>query len=179
MRWIYNRERTWIYNSQKKSWRESFCQDFHLLDGRGGGWVVISTFLHSSSSSLLSSLLSLQSKHLKGQLGPRVGHVTFLDQRRSVGAPCWSPDARSKTLRTPQNCILARRTSLGLAGRAPAYANHAEVWWASKYSSNQRLTNVLQGLARHLTVVIIIAIMIASSFQRCEGCGFALLPLHE
>ena len=26
------------------------------------------------------------SKHLKGQLGPCVGHVTFLDQRRSVGA---------------------------------------------------------------------------------------------
>ena len=29
----------------------------------------------------------LLSKHLKGQLGPRVCHVTFLDQRRSVGAP--------------------------------------------------------------------------------------------
>ena len=85
MRWIYNRERTWIYNSQKKSWRASFCQDFHLLDGRGGGWVVISTLLHSSSSSAPSSLLSLQSKHLKGQLGLRVGHVTFLDQKGGEG----------------------------------------------------------------------------------------------
>ena len=28
------------------------------------------------------------SKHLKGQLGPRVGNVTFLHQRRSVGSPC-------------------------------------------------------------------------------------------
>ena len=65
----------------------------------------------------------------------------FLDQRRSVGPPCqwrdvfwtkggqfdppvypetflnhqlsWAPDARSKTLRTPQNCNLARRFSLG------------------------------------------------------------------
>ena len=29
------------------------------------------------------------SKHLKGRLGPRVGDVTFLDQRWSVGSPCW------------------------------------------------------------------------------------------
>ena len=32
-------------------------------------------------------LLWMPSKHLKGQLRPRVCHVTFLDQRRSVGAP--------------------------------------------------------------------------------------------
>ena len=31
-----------------------------------------------------------QSKHLKGWLGPRVRHLTFLDQRSSVGAPCSS-----------------------------------------------------------------------------------------
>ena len=32
------------------------------------------------------------SKHLKGQLGPPVNHVTFLDQRRSVEAACKSTD---------------------------------------------------------------------------------------
>ena len=32
------------------------------------------------------------SKHLKGQLGPRVGDVTFFNQRRSVGAPRLSRD---------------------------------------------------------------------------------------
>ena len=36
------------------------------------------------------SLIHLNSsKHLKGQLDPPVGNVTFLDQRRSVGPPCW------------------------------------------------------------------------------------------
>ena len=30
-----------------------------------------------------------QSKHLNGRLGPCVGNVTFLDQWRSVGTPCW------------------------------------------------------------------------------------------
>ena len=28
-------------------------------------------------------------QHLKGQLDPPVGDVTFLDQSRSVGPPCW------------------------------------------------------------------------------------------
>ena len=28
------------------------------------------------------------SKHLKGQLGPRVGHITFFNQRRSVVSHC-------------------------------------------------------------------------------------------
>ena len=35
---------------------------------------------------------STQSKHLKGRLRTRVGNVTFLDQWRSVGTPCWSRD---------------------------------------------------------------------------------------
>ena len=34
-------------------------------------------------------LLPTKSKHLKGRLGPSVGNVTFLDQWRSVGTPCW------------------------------------------------------------------------------------------
>ena len=34
--------------------------------------------------------IHVESKHLKGRLGPHVGHVTFfLDERRSVGSPCW------------------------------------------------------------------------------------------
>ena len=41
---------------------------------------------------LLSSLAAnreyTKSKHLKGQLGPRVRDMTFLHQRRSVGALC-------------------------------------------------------------------------------------------
>ena len=67
----------------------------------------------------------LLSKHPKGQLDPPVSgsHFfgqrrsvmsRFLDQRWSVGSPCW--------LRTPQNCILARWSNLGLAGRRPALA---------------------------------------------------------
>ena len=74
----------------------------------------------------------VQSKHLKGQLGPSVSHITFLHQRRSVGAPheschvffyqrrslykrkvyvtnnehflytTWAPEVRSKTLRATQ-----------------------------------------------------------------------------
>ena len=85
----------------------------------------------------------LQSKHLKGRLGPRVsdGHVfgsmevgwgpvlltvTFLDQWRSVGAPCWwqsslGPCVSKVTFlvqrRTPQNCILAQRSSLSQGGK--------------------------------------------------------------
>ena len=35
--------------------------------------------------------------------------------------PSWAPESRSKTL-TPQNCILVRPSSLGLAGRRPALA---------------------------------------------------------
>ena len=35
--------------------------------------------------------------------------------------PSWAPDARSKTLRTPQNCILARLSSVGFAGHRPAF----------------------------------------------------------
>ena len=42
-----------------------------------------------SVRSLSSSSRFRSSKHLKGQLGPRVGHVTFFNQRRSVGALCW------------------------------------------------------------------------------------------
>ena len=34
-------------------------------------------------------LLPTKSKHLTGQLGPRVGNLTFLDQWRSIGTPCW------------------------------------------------------------------------------------------
>ena len=41
-----------------------------------------------------------------GQLDPPVGDVTFLHHQRSVRSPCW--------LRTPQNCILAWRSNLGL-----------------------------------------------------------------
>ena len=63
----------------------------------------------------VSVLQSFQrSKHLKSQLDPPVGDVTFLHHRRSVRSPCW--------LRTPQNCILARWSNLGLAGRRPALA---------------------------------------------------------
>ena len=40
-----------------------------------------------SVRSLSSSSRFQSSKHLKGQLGPRVSNVTFLDQRRSVGVP--------------------------------------------------------------------------------------------
>ena len=43
-------------------------------------------------------------------LVPPVREVTFLHHRRFVRSPCW--------LRTPQNCILARQSSLGLAGRS-------------------------------------------------------------
>ena len=32
------------------------------------------------------------SKHLKGQLGPPVNHLTFCTQRRSIGAPRESSD---------------------------------------------------------------------------------------
>ena len=47
------------------------------------------------------------SKHLKGQLGPRVGHITFFNQRRSVVSHChimflnYQP-SWGETLRTPQ-----------------------------------------------------------------------------
>ena len=58
--------------------------------------------------------MSPKSKHLKGQLEPPVLEVTFLHHRRFVTSPCW--------LRTPQNCILACSSNLGLAGRRPALA---------------------------------------------------------
>ena len=69
------------------------------------------------------------SKHLKGQLGPRVGHITFFNQRRSVVSPCLSHNVfeSSTKLRrdveNTSNCILAQRFSLGLAGRRPFLAS--------------------------------------------------------
>ena len=41
---------------------------------------VVSPFMHPK----------FVSKHLKDQLDPPVRDVTFLDQSRSVGSPCWS-----------------------------------------------------------------------------------------
>ena len=52
-----------------------------------------------------------QSKHLRGQLDRPVRDVTFLHQGGQL-----------ETLKTPQNCILARRSSLGLASRGLALA---------------------------------------------------------
>ena len=63
--------------------------------------------------------LKVQSKHLKSQLDPPVGDVTFLHHRRSVRSPCW--------LRTPQNCILARWSNLGLTGRRPALTYYIQM----------------------------------------------------
>ena len=37
---------------------------------------------------ILTTTSRKKSKHLKGQLDPRVSEVTFLHQRRSVGSPC-------------------------------------------------------------------------------------------
>ena len=42
--------------------------------------------LEQSQSHLMADYKFRQSKHLKGQLGPRVSDVMFLDQRRSVWA---------------------------------------------------------------------------------------------
>ena len=73
------------------------------------------------------------SKHQKGQLGPPVSDekclsVTYLFIHNSVivwsqqriclfTTTSWAVEARSEMLRTPQNCILAPRTSLDLVGR--------------------------------------------------------------
>ena len=65
--------------------------DMHCKRRRAGGvrcafWISLTKF------GVFLSIVHkrkhfYQSKHLKGQLGPRVCHVTFLDQRRSVWAP--------------------------------------------------------------------------------------------
>ena len=105
-----------VYFHRIQSRTSIFCQTlpripknllthFKALDWR----VFISTEFKVQSTSI-----SVKSKHLKSQLDPPVGDVTFLHHRRSVRSPCW--------LRTPQNCILARWSNLGLAGRRPALA---------------------------------------------------------
>ena len=84
------------------------CSTYNLFPslvgtlGQGQQFVVFENFLSLGFVSLLRSEVS--NLILKGQLGPRVGDVTFLHQ----GSP-----ALSGTLRKPQNlpgCVLALRS---------------------------------------------------------------------
>ena len=50
-------------------------------------------------------------------------HFSFCDVSSSTPLqPGWAPQAQSKKLIKPQNCILAQQSILGLAGRRPALA---------------------------------------------------------
>ena len=107
--WFYKQMKTWIalplyYNIPFGLW---FCSTTHICTKariyiwpKAKSWMTylmwigLEAFLHKGTwmwcvgATYNESGQKSKSKHLKGRLGPHVGNVTFLDQRRSVGVPC-------------------------------------------------------------------------------------------
>ena len=72
--------------SLKLHWKQRWKRQLH--DIISGSYRRLKPLFITVSSYSSPQGINILSKHLKGRLGPRVRHLTFLDHRRSVEAPC-------------------------------------------------------------------------------------------